>query len=1049
MKRRLIATLLVLGLMMSFVPMTLFTAGATEWYDDSKTELEVTNADELIAFANQIKNGNAFAGKTIHIMADIDLGARGIDPSQPGGASQPEGSDAGTAWPLSYSGYNTFSGMIDGHGHTIKGINVSYGNNSQRALFGAYLQPVQNFTVGVRNLTITDSFVRGKNQSAGLFANINNGADDTAKVAFENLVLDIDVWANALTKNSLDNDAAGVIASVSEASNVLVRNVVSKGQIYGVGENTAGLIGIVTGKTTIDNTVVEGLIKSDVTDTNNYGNTPIGGFVAQLGIKKDGAQATGALTVTNSAFYGTLQLTYTGKITKFAGILANTLGSNNADQVYIENVIVDGVLDAAASSANILTYNRGTVLGVGASGSTVTIKNAVGSLVYNGAAQTSWPIGSKGVTNSPSCEIPDDIKSPSFTGKANGSGSNVTVNLGSTFMVSKAQKKVLPNGAFLLYDQTISVSTADELVAIAQDIADGEKYTATTILLEDNIDLTGETWPLIGKHTTVFSGMIDGQGYTLSGVQWGTATISYQGLFGSNIKAVFEGFEAGVKNLSVTDVSVSGKGYTDSSKFWGEGSTGGLFGRIDETTAGKVVFENLDLTIAVSNAASRTGGLVGESRADDVTISNTIFRGTVSGTSEVGGLIGWQLDVKMNVYNTAVTGSITASGANSGGFFGHVRELYEDDNSVTTITQCVFDGTLTTNATAEAYAGGFVGTVGNDATRGGKLIIQDSTFKGKVHTGKATDPTHIGGLVGSTKGTCSPNVTLNRCVVAGEMTAPDDLSIGNSKHIRMTIAVVAGGGSANINNIVGHATGNLIEQAYNERNEQGIDISSTPADSGTKNWFINDANEKKVILNGPSGMISNSLEFVSSNDETVKVDLTDTFVATTSTCPLPKGAVQFYAEGMRKVDAGSVTYAAVYQDFVENDMYTVRLVGLLKDIGDKDGAGKYTAYYEKVGLEVVAIRKDGTEVKSIDGIGAEGTGDIYTALYAGGEEVSAPKIVDGAENYKYAFTGLLYDIPVNSGVLTLVVRSFHEVGGERIYDDTSVFNIDTAVEAVA
>ena len=47
-------------------------------------------------------------------------------------------------------------------------------------------------------------------------------------------------------------------------------------------------------------------------------------------------------------------------------------------------------------------------------------------------------------------------------------------------------------------------------------------------------------------------------------------------------------------------------------------------------------------------------------------------------------------------------------------------------------------------------------------------------------------------------------------------------------------------------------------------------------------------------------------------------------------------------------------------------------------------------------------------------------------------------------NYKYLFTVGVEGIKADGGMITLVVRSFHEVDGVRTYDDTRVINYDPA-----
>ena len=176
MKRKLIATLLVLGLMLSFVPMTILSASAQDTWGTEGDQLYVTTATDLLAFVQAIVDGNTFSGKTINIMDDIDV--------------------TGQAWPTSGVQGTAFSGMIDGQNHTLTGI-VLNGGGTYQAIFGAYLVPVEGFVTGVKNLTIEDSSVNGTQLAGGLFGQINNKNGDVAgEVLFENLDLDIDVKAS-------------------------------------------------------------------------------------------------------------------------------------------------------------------------------------------------------------------------------------------------------------------------------------------------------------------------------------------------------------------------------------------------------------------------------------------------------------------------------------------------------------------------------------------------------------------------------------------------------------------------------------------------------------------------------------------------------------------------------------------------------------------------------------------------------------------------------------------------------------------------------------
>ena len=196
MKRKLIATLLVLSLVMTLAPIATIFASADEPADNVVT---VSDADALLGFAQDLADGETFAGKTISITADIDL--------------------TGETWP-DLSAAN-FSGVIDGNNNTISGITAT------GSIFGN-LQTVADATAGVKNLTVADSSVTG---SAGLFATIVGDG----KAMFDTLALDIDVTSEA--KN------AATIAATSTAAELVVMNVIASGTITSTNLQAAGFFG--------------------------------------------------------------------------------------------------------------------------------------------------------------------------------------------------------------------------------------------------------------------------------------------------------------------------------------------------------------------------------------------------------------------------------------------------------------------------------------------------------------------------------------------------------------------------------------------------------------------------------------------------------------------------------------------------------------------------------------------------------------------------------------------------------------------------------------
>lgn len=80
----------------------------TFWYDSTKDTLEISSAADLEGFAKLVNAGNSFAGKTVVLTSDIDLG---------GAEWTPIGVTEGTT--------NVFRGTFDGAGHTVSNFTIT------------------------------------------------------------------------------------------------------------------------------------------------------------------------------------------------------------------------------------------------------------------------------------------------------------------------------------------------------------------------------------------------------------------------------------------------------------------------------------------------------------------------------------------------------------------------------------------------------------------------------------------------------------------------------------------------------------------------------------------------------------------------------------------------------------------------------------------------------------------------------------------------------------------------------------------------------------
>ncbi len=178
-----------------------------------------------------------------------------------------------------------------------------------------------------------------------------------------------------------------------------------------------------------------------------------------------------------------------------------------------------------------------------------------------------------------------------------------------------------------------------------------------------DIDITGETWTAVGDSENQYTGTFDGNGHTITGLTISTSGAN-QGLIGNL------GSDGVVKNLTMEGVSISGINYVGAVVGYNDGtvtdcsSTGSVTG---QSEIGGVVGINMWGTITACSSTAAVsgtemiGGVVG--RTYRGTITACYSTGSVTGQSEIGGVVG------INMWGTITacysTGSVSGSGTSS------------------------------------------------------------------------------------------------------------------------------------------------------------------------------------------------------------------------------------------------------------------------------------------------------------------------------------------------------------------------------------------------
>ena len=167
----------------------------------------INNVEELKAFRDAVNGGNQFAGKTVKLAADLDL------------SGEENWTPIGNL--VAYPG-QSFDGVFDGNGHTIKNVTVvdQTPKHAVAGLFGS----VVNGTI--KNLTVENVNLTSSHYAGGIVAYTSNGP------TIENCHV-----------------IGGTITSVPE----------KLGDEYDNGDKVGGIFGYATAGSTINNCTVDGL----------------------------------------------------------------------------------------------------------------------------------------------------------------------------------------------------------------------------------------------------------------------------------------------------------------------------------------------------------------------------------------------------------------------------------------------------------------------------------------------------------------------------------------------------------------------------------------------------------------------------------------------------------------------------------------------------------------------------------------------------------------------------------------------------------------------
>ena len=272
------------------------------------------------------------------------------------------------------------------------------------------------------------------------------------------------------------------------------------------------------------------------------------------------------------------------------------------------------------------------------------------------------------------------------------------------------------------------ISNADELRLFASMVNGGQpsisaKLTADILLNDtegwENWGSTApaNTWTPIGNSSQPFTGTLDGDGHSVSGIYISTA--NYQGLVG------YLGEGGTLQNLGVKASYIKGSNVV-----------GGLCGQ----NQGNVT--NCYNTGSVTGTGDYVGGVCGLNFGN---VTNCYNSGTVAGSSQVGGVCG--MNMMGSVTNCYNAGNVTGTGEHVGGVCGQ-------NNA--TVTNCYNTGSVTGS---------------NDV--GGVCGRNDGNVSNCYNTGSVEGNYSVGGVCGRNYSATVTNCYYQKDMAAGGINGSD------------------------------------------------------------------------------------------------------------------------------------------------------------------------------------------------------------------------------------------------------------------------------------
>lgn len=276
------------------------------------------------------------------------------------------------------------------------------------------------------------------------------------------------------------------------------------------------------------------------------------------------------------------------------------------------------------------------------------------------------------------------------------------------------------------YCHSILIESAEDLVAFAERVNEGDPFSGRAVTLTQDLDMTGRQWVPVGE----FKGFFDGQGHVIRGLD--TKNLK-NGKYPTPMLIGFFAINDGIiRDLGLVDLALR---YDGAIQY-----IGGLVAQNSGLVQGCWVTGHVN---GDSTGSVVAGGLIGENfdtvercYSAAVVTAYGFTKGNTGAYADVGGLVGVNTGAIRNCF---ATGEVSASAeATKTGKTGTKAGGLCAWNQGGEIANCYATAYVSAMGTEYCYAGGLVG-------RGGTISRSFATGDVSVKSSKFM----LGGLVGS------------------------------------------------------------------------------------------------------------------------------------------------------------------------------------------------------------------------------------------------------------------------------------------------------------